>query len=83
MKLRGEVRNSEALGGMLQQGRLLKGLSQRELAKQLGISQKWIWEMENGKPGLFTERLFEMLRATGCHLYIEIEKPDTESDQHG
>lgn len=76
MTLRGEVKNPEALGRMLQQGRAVKGLSQRELAHELGISQKWIWEMENGKPGLFTERLFKMLRATGCRLYVELEIPE-------
>jgi HTH-type transcriptional regulator / antitoxin HipB len=76
MTLRGQVRNSEALGRMLQQGRSLRGLSQRDLAGELGISQKWVWEMESGKPGLLTDRLFKMLRATGCRLYIEIDPPE-------
>lgn len=61
---------------MLQQGRLLRGMSQRELADRLGIGQKWVWQMESGKPGLFTERLFDMLRATGVHLYAEVDLPD-------
>ncbi len=75
-RVRGEIPTPEALGLMLQQGRLLRGMSQRELADQLGIGQKWVWEMESGKPGLFTERLFEMLRATGVHLYAEVDLPD-------
>ncbi|WP_427016235.1 helix-turn-helix domain-containing protein [Pseudarthrobacter sp. P1] len=75
MVLRGEVRNAESLGGMLQQGRLLHGLTQRQLAEQLGISQKYVWEMEQGKPGIFTERLFDMLRATGVRLVAEIDDP--------
>jgi hypothetical protein len=32
--------------------------------------------MEGGKPGIFTERLFRMLRATGVHLHAEIDVPD-------
>lgn len=76
MTLRGQVRNAEALGRMLQQGRMLQGLSQRQLAEQLGIGQKWVWEMEQGKPGLLTERLFEMLRATGVRLYAEVDEPE-------
>lgn len=60
--------NAEALGRMLQQGRMLHGMRQRQLADQLGIGQKWVWEMEQGKPGLLTERLFDMLRATGVRL---------------
>ncbi len=75
-RVRGEIPTPEALGLMLQQGRLLRGMSQRDLADQLGIGQKWVWEMESGKPGLFTERLFEMLRATGVHLYAEVDLPD-------
>jgi len=75
-RLRGEIPTAEALGRMLQQGRLVRGLSQRELADQLGIGQKWVWEVEGGKPGIFTERLFRMLRATGVHLYAEIDVPD-------
>lgn len=76
MVLRGQISNAEALGRMLQQGRMLRGLSQRQLAEQLGIGQKWVWEMEQGKPGLLTDRLFEMLRTTGVRLYAEINEPD-------
>lgn len=75
-QVRGEVPTPQALGLMLQQGRLLRGMSQRELAEQLGLGQKWVWQMESGKPGLFTERLFDMLRATGVHLYAEVDLPD-------
>lgn len=83
MTLRGEVRNAESLGRMLQQGRLLRGLTQRQLAEELGIGQKWVWEMEQGKPGILTQRLFEMLRATGVRLFAEIEKPEPPGDTHG
>lgn len=77
-RLRGEIPTAEALGRMLQQGRLVRGMSQRELADQLGIGQKWVWEMEGGKPGIFTARLFQILRATGVHLYAEIDLPDED-----
>lgn len=75
-RVRGEIPTPEALGRMLQQGRLLRGMSQRDLASRLGVGQKWVWEMESGKPGLLTERLFAMLRATGVHLYAEVDLPD-------
>ncbi len=79
VRRRGEVRTADGLGRMLQQGRLVRGMSQRALAEELGIGQKWIWEMESGKPGLFTERLFQMLRATGVHLYAELDVPDADA----
>ena len=80
MALRGEVRDSEALGRMLQQGRLLRGMTQRQLADQLGISQRYVWEMESGKPSIFTERLFEMMRATGVRLHAELDEPNEPND---
>ncbi|WP_353708202.1 hypothetical protein ABRQ22_00485 [Cellulosimicrobium sp. ES-005] len=68
-----EITSPELLGFALQQGRLVRGASQRQLADQLGIGQKWVWEMENGKPGLLMERLFAMLDATGVRLWAEID----------
>lgn len=78
-RVRGEIPTPEALGRMLQQGRLLRGMSQRDLADHLGVGQKWVWEMESGKPGLFTRRLFETLRATGVHLYAELDLPEDDA----
>lgn len=78
MVLRGEIKNVETLGRMLQQGRLLRGLSQRQLADKLQISQRYIWEMESGNPTIFTDRLFQVMRATGLHLHAEI---DEETDR--
>lgn len=76
-RVRGEVPTPEALGRLLQQGRMLHGMSQRDLAGRLGIQQKWVSQMEAGKPGILTERLFEMLRATGVHLYAEVDVPES------
>lgn len=73
MAVRIEITSPELLGFALQQGRLVRGASQRQLADQLGIGQKWVWEMEAGKPGLLMERLFAMLDATGVRLWAEID----------
>lgn len=64
------------MGQILQQSRMQQGLSQRDLAKLLGISQKWIWEMEQGKPGLLMDRLFAMLERNGVTLLAEFEIED-------
>ena len=53
-----------------------QGISQRELAKMLGISQKWVWEMEQGKPGVLMDRLFMILEKTGVILSAEFEAKD-------
>jgi HTH-type transcriptional regulator/antitoxin HipB len=75
MPYRGPVPNAESLGLMLQQGRLARGLSQRQLAAELGLTQRWVSEMEAGKPGKLTERLFAMLDATGVRLFAELDAP--------
>ena len=74
MKLEGEIKNSEALGQILQQGRLLRGLTQQQLADKLGISQSYIWQLEAGRPTIYTNRLFELMRETGIRLKAEIER---------
>ena len=76
MKISTTIKNSYTLGQVIQQSRLQQGISQRELAKILGINQKWVWEMEQGKPGVLMDRLFRILEKTGVTLSAEIEVKD-------
>ncbi len=73
MALRGTITGPESLGRILQQARLLNGWSQRELAARIGTTQRYIWEIESGKPSIYTERLFAVLRETGTQLSATIE----------
>ncbi|MGH1524037.1 helix-turn-helix domain-containing protein [Leifsonia sp. L25] len=73
MKLQGDVESAEDLGRFLQQGRLLAGLSQRDLAARLGVSQRYVWELESGKPSVLMDRLFAYLHATDVRLIAEID----------
>ena len=68
MTYTGKVTSAESLGRILQQARLLAGLSQRELARRLGTTQKYIWELEAGKPSIVMDRLFAAMRETGMEL---------------
>ena len=78
MKLKTEVKDSYSLGQIIQQSRLQQGFSQRDLANMLDISQKWVWEMEQGEPGILMSRLFKMLEMTGISLYAEFEVKETQ-----
>jgi transcriptional regulator with XRE-family HTH domain len=73
MLYHGKIRDVEALGQMLAQARLISGLSQRELADRLGVSQRYIWEMEAGRPTTYARRLFAFMAATGMALTAEID----------
>jgi transcriptional regulator with XRE-family HTH domain len=80
MRLKTKIDDPYKLGQVLQQGRLLRGVSQREMAKRLGTGQKWVWQMEQGKPGLLMERLFQMLDETGVTLFAEFETAPQENE---
>jgi HTH-type transcriptional regulator/antitoxin HipB len=73
MAYRGRVTGPESLGRILQQARLLNGWTQRELAARIGTTQRYIWEIESGKPSIYTERLFAVLRETGTELSATID----------
>lgn len=77
MKIEGGIKNPETLGRILQQGRLLRGLTQQQLADKLGVSQAYIWQLESGQPTIYTNRLFELMRETDIRLKAEINR---ESD---
>lgn len=71
--LRGKINRVEDLGLMLQQGRLLSGMSQRDLAEKINSSQRYVWELESGKKSVVLNRLLEALRASGVQLVAEID----------
>ncbi|GAA4730404.1 hypothetical protein GCM10023216_22660 [Isoptericola chiayiensis] len=73
MAVQGTVTGPESLGRILQQARLINGWSQRELAARIGTTQRYIWEIESGKPSIYTDRLFAVLRETGTTLSASIE----------
>ena len=79
MSYTGRVTGAESLGRILQQARLLSGLTQRELATRLGTTQRYIWEIEAGKPSIFMDRLFAMMRETGMELTATIETTTIET----
>jgi len=81
MKITTKIKSPYTLGQVIQQSRLQQGISQRELAKTLGISQKWVWEMEQGKPGVLMDRLFKILEKTEITLSAEFEIKDVPRDE--
>ena len=81
MKISTKIKNPYTLGQVIQQSRFQQGFSQRDLAKMLGVSQKWVWEMEQGKPGVLMDRLFMILEKTGVTLSAEFEAKDVPGNE--
>jgi transcriptional regulator with XRE-family HTH domain len=71
MPARARVHTAAELGAALREFRQRRGLSQRELAAELGLSQRYVWELEQGKPGKLTDRLFALLRLLGVRMTLE------------
>jgi transcriptional regulator with XRE-family HTH domain len=79
MALTGNVTNPQDLGRLLQQARLSRGLSQQQVADELGISQGYVSELESGKSSLALTRIFEIMRLTGMTLRAEIPESSTDA----
>jgi HTH-type transcriptional regulator/antitoxin HipB len=56
------------LGLFLRDLRTQKGLTQAQLADELGVTRQYLVELETGKPNLYSDRLFQALRLLGGHL---------------
>ena len=73
------VRSPEDLGAYLARLRSAHGLTQDELAEQLGISRRYIYEIEAGKPNLYARRLFEVINLLGATVTVAYRNPDGTS----
>ena len=68
-----QVLSAQDLGQFLTELRAAQGLTQAQLADDLGISRRYVYEIESGKPSLYSDRLFATLRLLGARLTIEAE----------
>jgi HTH-type transcriptional regulator/antitoxin HipB len=80
MIFRGNVDDPQALGRLLQQSRLIMGLTQEELGQKLDISQGYVSELEGGISSLALKRTFEFMRLTGMTLTAELPQSENSHD---
>lgn len=70
------VRSPDGLGRVIARLRYDHGLTQSELAEALGISRRYLYEVESGSENLFVLRLFELLRELDAHIEIVSDDPE-------
>lgn len=75
------VLTSADLGRFLADLRVERGLTQDELGRALGISRRYVYEIESGRPSLYTDRLFELLRTLEVRLSVEADVPSGGEQQ--
>lgn len=68
MRQKMKISGPQSLGRLVQQSRVSAGLTQVELAQELGISQRAITDIETGKSTIQMRRLFDLLKMTGASL---------------
>ncbi|MEI4272328.1 helix-turn-helix domain-containing protein [Klenkia sp. LSe6-5] len=59
------------VGAFLRRARERQGLSQQELADDLGINRRYVYELEAGRPNIFADRLFQTFRHLGVRVRLE------------
>ena len=64
----GRLRSPADVGRAVRHARRELGMSQVELAERLGVSQRWLSELETGKPKILDTRLFDVLAQLGLNL---------------
>jgi HTH-type transcriptional regulator/antitoxin HipB len=75
-----KIDSHEMLALALQQSRLAAGMTQRELATRLGISQRYVSELETGKDSKTLSRVLAALAATGAVMTIEVPELKSQDD---
>ncbi len=65
------IHTAADLGRFLRDLRVQRGWTQAQLAEELGVTRQYVSEIENGKPNLYSERLFQTLRLLGGRLRAE------------
>ena len=59
---------------LFQKERLKKGYSQYKLAKQVGVSQTMIWEIENGRKTPSLEVFFRLCEVLEIRIFLDEEE---------
>lgn len=72
--MKGFVSEPADLGRIVSSIRNRHGLSQDDLAAKLGISQRYLSELERGRPKVFDKRFIDVLNKLGIHLTVEVDE---------
>jgi len=63
------ISSSKDLGIILARARKKRGLSQRQVAAQLGVTQKWISAIEQGKSRAWIDKVLELSYFLGVQIH--------------
>lgn len=76
-----DLRTPTELGRAIADLRLERGITQAELAKQAGVSRRWLIQVESGHPGAQLDKLFAVLGALDVHIALPHHDKPVGSDE--
>lgn len=74
--MHGNINSTEDLGRAVVSARLARGLTQTQLAAAMGLTQRFVSELENGKSKTLSTKLFDLLDQLG--IQIAFKSADVE-----
>ncbi len=74
------IHNAKDLGLAIRDRRTALGFDQATLAQKVGVSRKWIIDIEKGKPRASVELVLRTLNILGVQFTTPSDMPDTDSD---
>jgi transcriptional regulator with XRE-family HTH domain len=69
------VRSSGDLGAAIAEARLLRGLTQEQLATESGIDRTYLARLESGASVQLLERSLKLLRRLGAEVVVTLPEP--------
>lgn len=75
------IRSSQDLGGLIASARRRRGLSQRDVAEELGVTQAWISRVERGNQKCWIGKVFRLAAFLDVDLVGEVS-PGKRSEAH-
>jgi|SRR5664280_1548576 HTH-type transcriptional regulator/antitoxin HipB len=70
------VRSGTDLGAAVAEVRRARGLTQAEVAEQVGLSRHWLAKLETGRSAVVLDHLLRILRRLGATVVITFDVPD-------
>ncbi len=74
-----QVRSVEDIGGVIRDARLRHGLTQEDLAKDAGVTARWLRAIERGKPGAEIGLILRVISRLGIEINMSdpVRRPAT------
>lgn len=83
MKRQAEIRKGADFGHVLAEARRAKGLTQAEMAHEVGLTRVYVNALESGRTTPLLDHYLRALRRIGAEVTVTYTGPDSMGNDHG